>query len=70
MDDEKRVKKGPEIDPWLTQRLITYNYPDALKKENEYQAKMVTLIQKMVDFDAKIISELEAVLTQYEAQVS
>jgi hypothetical protein len=58
-------KKYLHQDPWLFNRVLLHDYPETLKKENEFQSEMLQLIQHMLDFDGRLVTDLDIISNKY-----
>ena len=72
MDNDRASKKKKGLpkkylhqDPWLFNRALLHDYPEALKKENEFQNEMLQLIHQMLDFDGKLVTDLDTISSKY-----
>ncbi|KAJ3387432.1 hypothetical protein HDU92_001955 [Lobulomyces angularis] len=53
------------VDPWLTELILVKNLKLMTVRENQFQASFLILLHKIENFEFKIFSELQGILSNY-----
>jgi hypothetical protein len=58
-------KPAGTTDPWLNERLLTFQMQEMIDKENQFQKRIYFILQDMMKFDHFVICELKRIFEKY-----